>query len=194
LSAFAAEHRAARDDIAAFALGGDLPAAAAEHLTRCPRCAQDLAAYRSLAEAARTATGSGIAAELPPASIWQRIADGTGVGGDALPDRAVLRPEPQASGASGIARLRAHDTGQLLTVDASGLPQADGYYAVWLCDRREQDLVAMGALGATQRGVWTVPAGLDLGHYRVVLVTSQRYGGAPAPGTVVLRGALGAAA
>jgi hypothetical protein len=182
-----AEHAALRDDVAAGVLDGSLDPAAAIHLARCEQCSADAAAYRRVSELARAAGG---AEEMPPQRVWHRIAAAVGFEEDPNAFRADLEGSPEAPDASGVARVREHETGRLMSIDATGLPRAEGYYAVWLADPHGRDLVAMGTLGPEDRGVWTVPPGLEISSYPLVIVSAQRYGGVPTPGPVVLRGAF----
>jgi hypothetical protein len=185
-----AEHLDLRDEIAAAVLGGSLNPAAAAHLARCPQCTADVAAYRRVIELARAAVAAGGVHEMPSQQVWHRIAAAVGFGEDPNSFTAVLEGAPQAPDAHGLARVREHETGRLLSIDASGLPRPEGYYAVWLSDPHHRDLVAMGTLGPEHRGVWTVPPGLEIAAYPLVVVSAQRYGGVPTPGPVVLRGAF----
>jgi hypothetical protein len=182
-----AEHAAFRDEVAASVVDGDLAPAAAAHLARCPQCTADVAAYRTVTGLARAAVAAGGVDEMPPQRVWHRIAAALGFDADPNAFSAVLESR---TGARGVARVREHETGRLLSIDATGLPRPDGYYAVWLAAPDERDLVAMGTLGPEHRGVWTVPPGLDLAAYPLVMVSAQRYGGVPTPGPVVLRGAF----
>jgi hypothetical protein len=185
-----ADHLAFRDDVAAFALDGTLDPAAQAHLARCAHCSTDLAAYRQLAERARAAVAAGGIDEMPPQSVWHRIAAAVGFEADPTAFSAVLAPAPGIPNARAVARIRDDEVGRLLTVDASGLPRPDGYYAVWLADPQGRDIVAMGALGPELQGLWTIPPGLEFSSYPVIMVSEQRYGGVPTPGPVVLRGAF----
>ncbi len=185
-----AEHLAHRAEIATAALDGSLEPAARAHLARCSTCAADLAAYRQVIGLARAAAAAGGVEEMPPQRVWHRIAAAVGYAADPTAYSAILEGSPGQPEAHGIARVRDHDTGRLLTIDASGLPAPAGYYAVWLADPEQRDLVAMGTLGPEHRGVWTIPPGLELSAYPLVVVSAQRYGGVPRPGPVVLRGAF----
>jgi hypothetical protein len=185
-----AEHLTYRDEIAAAVLDGSLDPAAQAHLSRCPTCAADLAAYRRVGDLARAAVAAGGIDEMPPQRVWHRIAAAVGYAADPTAFSAILEGVPGQPEARGVAQVRDHDTGRLLTLDASGLPAPAGYYAVWLADPEQRDLVAMGTLGPEHRGVWTIPPGLELSAYPLVMVSAQRYGGVPTPGPVVLRGAF----
>lgn len=190
LGSIDAEHLAHRDEIAAAALDGSLEPAAQAHLTRCSVCAADLAAYRRVNDLARAAVAAGVVDEMPPQRVWHRIAAAVGYAADPTAFGAILEGSPGQPEARGVARVRDHETGRLLSIDASGLPTPAGYYAVWLADPEQRDLVAMGTLGPEHRGVWTIPPGLELSAYPLVVVSAQRYGGVPTPGPVVLRGAF----
>ncbi|GAB2465132.1 anti-sigma factor domain-containing protein [Jatrophihabitans fulvus] len=92
--------------------------------------------------------------------------------------------------AHGTAKLRPGTGGYQLDVQARGLPAHEGYFEVWLYNPREDKMVAVGTLGTGGRGVFTVPAGIDLRSYYVVDVSAQRFDGNPAHDRSVLRGAL----
>jgi anti-sigma-K factor RskA len=78
-----------------------------------------------------------------------------------------------------------------LAVDTTGLPEADGFYEVWLLDLEQGRMVALGALDDTGRGRLTVPEGVRLGDYPEVDVSLEPDDGDPAhSGDSVLRGPL----
>ena len=78
-----------------------------------------------------------------------------------------------------------------LVVDTSGLPEADGFYEVWLLDLDQGRMVALGALDDAGHGRLTVPDGVRLGDYPEVDVSLEPDDGDPAhSGDSVLRGRL----
>ena len=93
--------------------------------------------------------------------------------------------------ASGRVVLAGADSSRSLVVDTSGLPEADGFYEVWLLDLDQGRMVALGALDDTGRGRLTVPEGVRLGDYPEVDVSLEPDDGDPAhSGDSVLRGPL----
>ena len=78
-----------------------------------------------------------------------------------------------------------------LVVDTTGLPQADGFYEVWLLDLERDRMVALGVLDDSGRGRLTVPEGVRVGDYPEVDVSLEPDDGDPAhSGDSVLRGEL----
>lgn len=78
-----------------------------------------------------------------------------------------------------------------LTVDTRGLPDADGFYEVWLVDLDAGRLVALGTLDEAGRGRLTVPDGVDLSDYPEVDISLEPHDGDPGhSGDSVLRGPL----
>lgn len=127
---------------------------------------------------------------------------GSGVAGWAIGDRtsttaasrssqALLAAQPGTSRtARGKATLHTAADGYTLSVSASGLPAPKGYYAVWLFNPSINQMVAVGTLGAGDRGSFTVPDGIDLSAYHVVDVSAQKYDGNNTHERSVLRGPL----
>jgi anti-sigma-K factor RskA len=113
-------------------------------------------------------------------------------------DRAPGTPDRPSAPLSALGSVQA--TGRVvlaggaersLVVDTSGLPQADGFYEVWLLDLDQGRMVALGALDDTGRGRLTVPDGVRLGDYPAVDVSLEPDDGDPAhSGDSVLRGPL----
>ncbi|WP_340561034.1 hypothetical protein [Streptomyces sp. GSL17-111] len=65
-------------DLAVRALDGDtarLPAWHAEHLRDCPACARELASYRRVVRAGRTAEAADVPTPPPP-SVWDAVLAG----------------------------------------------------------------------------------------------------------------------
>jgi len=93
--------------------------------------------------------------------------------------------------ATGEVVLSAGTDRRSLVVDTSGLPEADGFYEVWLLDLEHGRMVALGALDDDGRGSLTVPEGVRLGDYPEVDVSLEPDDGDPAhSGDSVLRGPL----
>jgi anti-sigma-K factor RskA len=103
--------------------------------------------------------------------------------------RLTAQPGTPAA-ASGKAIVHRSDNGYTLSVDAAGLPAAQGYYEVWLFNPSINQMVAVGTLGSGGRGSFTVPDGIDLSAYHVVDVSAQKYDGNNNHERSVLRGAL----
>lgn len=86
---------------------------------------------------------------------------------------------------------RVVDDGERLVLEVSdpGLPEADGYYAVWLIDEAVEGMVSLGPLEAGGRHA--LPAGLDLGEYPILDVSLEPFDGDPThSGDSVLRAQL----
>ena len=93
--------------------------------------------------------------------------------------------------ARGEVVLAAGDGRRSLVVEASGLPEADGFYEVWLLDLERDRMVALGVLDDSGRGRLTVPDGVQVGDYPEVDVSLEPDDGDPAhSGDSVLRGQL----
>lgn len=104
---------------------------------------------------------------------------------------AALQAQPgTAVAAHGTATMRATSGGFVMDVRTSGLPARDGFYEVWLYDPSAARMVAIGLLGSSGQGSFTVPGGLDVSAYHLVDVSLQRYNGDPQHGTSALRGPL----
>lgn len=103
--------------------------------------------------------------------------------------RAALAPQPGYEG-TGRARLRTDDGRRVLEVDVSGLPAGAGLREVWLLDPGATRLVSLGLLDGG-RGVFTLPAAVDVADLSVVDVSIEPADGNPAhSGDSVVRGVL----
>jgi len=79
----------------------------------------------------------------------------------------------------------------VVTISVRNLPQAHGYYEVWLMNAAPLRFVALGPLNANQRGVFQLPAGLPVRDYGYIDISLQPYNGSPVhSGNSVARGAL----
>ena len=106
--------------------------------------------------------------------------------------QATLAPLP-GSTATGAATVLAGAAGEVVSVDVSGLPTADGYYEVWLLDPTATKLVPLGTLAPGQPARYVLPAGLSLSDYPVVDVSLEPLDGDPAHSAdSKLRGTLNA--
>ncbi|MEO6702894.1 MAG: anti-sigma factor [Jatrophihabitantaceae bacterium] len=91
---------------------------------------------------------------------------------------------------SGAASVIRSGSGLLLKVSTSSLPYRTGYYAVWVYDPAVNRMINVGALDASGRGTFTLPAGVDIRNYDVVDVSEQDFDGNPAHKQSVLQGGL----
>ena len=102
-----------------------------------------------------------------------------------LPDKAVSTP--------GEATVLDSVDGQVVRVDARGLPAGDGFYEVWLLDEGLTKLVALGALPAGSVGTFTIPPGMSIVDYPVVDISLESYDGDPSHSkNSLMRGELNA--
>lgn len=85
------------DELAAYALGTPIEPSAQQHIQDCPRCQEDLTAYRAIADLARHG-GELDTAARPPEHVWARITDDLGWD--------VASPAPAATGAAPTDRPR----------------------------------------------------------------------------------------
>jgi hypothetical protein len=104
---------------------------------------------------------------------------------------ATLDAFPQWPGARGTAVLeRLPDGREVVAVTTTVQPQADTDHEVWLMTAGAKRLVSLGLLHGTS-GTFAVPAGIDLGRYRLVDVSDEPRDGNPAhSGDSIVRGAL----
>lgn len=94
------------------------------------------------------------------------------------------------SGVGGSAKVHKTATGPQVSVQATNLPERDGYYEVWLYNPDTESMVAIGTLPRDGAASFPVPPGLDVDAYHVVDVSAQDYDGDPTHKQSVLRGAL----
>jgi hypothetical protein len=118
------------------------------------------------------------------AVVWSAVDQGgtsTPTGSDeVLVAQAVLAPlEPDVPRA-GQAQVLDSPDGEVVRVDATALPQRDGFYQVWLIDSDVQKMVAIGALPAGAIGTFTVPPGVSIEDYPVVDISLEPLDGNPA--------------
>ncbi len=106
---------------------------------------------------------------------------------------AQLAPMPDGPDRGARAEATVHQTpgGYAVTVAASDLPAADGFYEVWLLDPQNAGLIALGTLSPGEQATFPVPDGVDLGTFTAVDVSDEPLDGDPGHSTVtVLRGTL----
>ncbi|MGY1747047.1 anti-sigma factor [Blastococcus sp. SYSU D00695] len=141
------------EDLALAALGEPLAPADAEHLGRCPVCADEVAGLRRGVEALAVPAFAAGPAVAPPAHVWAAVqaATGTGVpvpaaGPAAAPEPA---PEPGPEPAAAVVPLRPRRSRLLLAAAAAlVVGAAVGAGAVALGDRDDDEAVV--ALAAAQ--------------------------------------------
>jgi hypothetical protein len=108
-----------------------------------------------------------------------RGATNPGTPTDTFVAQAVLAPLTDSVATPGEAEVLDSPDGQVVRVDARGLPANDGFYEVWLLDSGATKLVALGALPAGSVGTFTVPPGLSIADYPVVDISLESYDGDP---------------
>lgn len=84
-----------------------------------------------------------------------------------------------ASQAKGSVEVVSTSSGDQVLVDVSGLAKPDGFYEVWLLDRKGEKLVALGALDGTDKGTFAMPPGVAMSDYPVVDVSLEPADGNP---------------
>lgn len=81
--------------------------------------------------------------------------------------------------------------GQVLNVQASGLPATDGFYEVWLLAPDAVSMISVGMLDASEGGQFPLPAGLDLAAFPIVDISLEHFDGvATHSADSILRGKL----
>jgi anti-sigma-K factor RskA len=81
--------------------------------------------------------------------------------------------------------------GPILSVSVPDLPQADGYYEVWLLKPDVSNMVSIGVLGGSNSGTFPLPPNLDLAEFSVVDISREAYDGDATHSTdSVVRGVL----
>lgn len=93
--------------------------------------------------------------------------------------QAVLEPLSPTVSRPGKATVVQTDDGDVVRVDARGLPAQDGFYEVWLLDAEATRLVALGALPSGSVGTFTVPPGVSIADFPVVDISLEPYDGDP---------------
>lgn len=81
--------------------------------------------------------------------------------------------------------------GQVLNVQASGLPATDGFYEVWLLAPDAVSMISVGMLDASEGGQFPLPAGIDLAAFPIVDISLEHFDGdATHSADSILRGKL----
>ncbi len=96
---------------------------------------------------------------------------------------------PVTGAASAEARIVEQDGQLQLEIDVDELPEADGFYEVWLIDTNVEGMFSLGTISGA--GTLEVPAGVDPADYPVVDISIEPVDGDPThSGQSVLRGVL----
>lgn len=113
--------------------------------------------------------------------MWAALdTGGAGAGEEPLAiAQAVLNPLDAGVAAPGEATVLTGPDGQVIRVDARGLPARSGFYEVWLLDAAATRLVALGALPSGSVGTFTVPPGVSIEEFPVVDISLEPYDGDP---------------
>jgi len=85
----------------------------------------------------------------------------------------------EGSKASGNVEVVSTAAGPRVLVDVTGLAKPDGFYEVWLLDRKGDKLVALGALDGTSQGSFAMPPGVAMSDFPVVDVSLEPSDGNP---------------
>jgi hypothetical protein len=135
----------------------------------------------------RTVLVAVLAAVIGGAGTWAVL---TRVGQPPVTASAALSAYGQAPGnAAGEAQVLGEST---VRVKVSGLPQAAGYYEVWLIDPGSLEMFSIGVLGAQAEAEFSLPPNVDLSKYKLVDVSAEEYDNDSAhSGDSLLRGTLG---
>ena len=100
-----------------------------------------------------------------------------------------LPDEPTGAASAVRADLVDHDGRLELDLPTGDLPDADGFYEVWLIDTNVEGMVSLGP--ARSDGTYAVPSGVDPAQFPVVDVSIEPPDGDPThSGVSVLRGTL----
>ncbi|HKY66402.1 MAG TPA: anti-sigma factor, partial [Acidimicrobiales bacterium] len=117
--------------------------------------------------------------------------DGDDDGGSVVAS-AELEPlpdEPTGAASPTRADLVDHDGRLQLDLSTGDLPDADGFYEVWLIDTNVDGMVSLGPARAD--GTYSVPSGVDPAQFPIVDVSIEPPDGDPThSGVSVLRGTL----
>jgi anti-sigma factor RsiW len=85
----------------------------------------------------------------------------------------------EGSSARGNVEVVSTSSGPRVLVDVTGLAKPDGFYEVWLLDRKGDRLVALGALDGTSQGSFAMPPGVAMSDFPVVDVSLEPSDGNP---------------
>ncbi|MDH3293783.1 MAG: anti-sigma factor [Acidimicrobiia bacterium] len=97
---------------------------------------------------------------------------------------------PVANDASGRARLTEIDGAYQLELDVPDLPDADGFYEVWIIDTDVEGMYSLGVV--TGDATFTLPPNIDPADYPVIDVSVEPADGDPThSGQSIWRGVLG---
>jgi anti-sigma factor RsiW len=91
---------------------------------------------------------------------------------------AALTPL-EGSKATGSVEVVSTSSGPRVLVDVTGLAQADGFYEVWLLDKKGDKLVALGALDGSAKGSFAMPPGVAMTDFPIVDVSLEPSDGDP---------------
>ena len=96
---------------------------------------------------------------------------------------------PVTGAAPAEARIVERDGQLQLELDVADLPEADGFYEVWLIDTNVEGMFSLGTING--EGTLDVPAGVNPADYPVVDISIEPVDGDPThSGQSVLRGVL----
>lgn len=161
------------DAIAAQVAPSAAPAALAEVAPLPPRRRASW-----VATAAAACVGLVVGAGATHLAASGQSAAAPGPAAPAVVAAASLAPLP-GSRAQGNVRVVSTAGGPRVVVDVTGLAPVDGYYEVWLLDRKGDKLVALGALDGSAMGSFAMPRGIAMADYPVVDVSLQSPNGDP---------------
>jgi anti-sigma-K factor RskA len=118
---------------------------------------------------------------------WQRLQPGAS---DVLAS-ATLKAFPDWKGSTGEARIEKRSDGsRVVQVSLRSPEHRAGFDEVWLISSDASQLVSLGVLDDGS-GTFTIPAGIDLGHYDLVDISSEPLDGNPAhSANSIVRGQL----
>lgn len=93
---------------------------------------------------------------------------------------AAASLEPLAgSDARGSVKVVSTTSGPMVSVDVSGLKKPDGFYEVWLLDKKGTKLIALGVLDGSDKGQFAMPPGVSMEDFPVVDVSLEPSDGDP---------------
>ena len=129
--------------------------------------------WGSIAIAAVAAAAVGVVGTLAAVRPWEEDAPAVVVASAS----ASLGPVSGGpGGVTGRAVVVQAAAGPRLEVTAAGLPSPEGYYEVWVFDGTSR-MVSVGTLGPDASASLPLPATMDLGTFRVVDISAERYDG-----------------